>query len=67
VVDDSPAANAGIKEGDVIVKINGQPAKDLQLRDIRQTLMSGAGETVTVTISSEGKERTIDLTLQKLI
>jgi outer membrane lipoprotein-sorting protein len=67
VVDDSPAGNAGIKEGDVIVKINGQPAKDLQLRDIRQTLMSDAGETVTVTISSEGKERTIDLTLQKLI
>jgi outer membrane lipoprotein-sorting protein len=67
VVDDSPAANAGIKEGDVIVKINGQPAKDLQLRDIRRTLMSGAGEAVTLTINSAGKERTIDLKLEKLI
>jgi hypothetical protein len=67
VVDGSPAGNAGIKEGDVIVSVNGQPAKDLQLRDIRRTLMSGAGETVTLTISSAGQERTIDLTLQKLI
>jgi len=67
VVDGSPAGNAGIKEGDVIVSVNGQPAKDLSLRDIRQTLMSGAGNTVALTISSEGKERNIDLTLQKLI
>jgi len=67
VVDDSPAGNAGIKEGDVIVKINGQPAEELPLRDIRQTLMSGAGETVTLTISSEGQERSIDLKLEKLI
>jgi len=67
VIEDSPARKAGIKEGDVVVKINGQPAKDLPLRDIRQTLMSGEGKTVTLIISSEGKERTIDLRLEKLI
>ncbi len=67
VIDDSPAAKAGIKEGDVVVKINGQATKDLLLREIRGILMAGEGKKVGLTISSQGEERSIELKLEKLI
>jgi outer membrane lipoprotein-sorting protein len=67
VIEDSPAGRAGLKEGDVVVKIDGQSTKDLLLRDMRETLMSGEGKKVSLTISSEGKEKTVELVLQKLI
>jgi outer membrane lipoprotein-sorting protein len=67
VIKDSPAAKAGIKEGDVVVKINGQSTKDLLLRHVRKMLKAGEGKTVSLVINSEGKERSIELKLEKLI
>jgi outer membrane lipoprotein-sorting protein/predicted aspartyl protease len=67
VVKDSPADKAGIKEGDVVVKINGQSTKDLLLRDIREMLRVGQGEKVSLIINSEGKEKNIKLKLKRLI
>jgi hypothetical protein len=67
VIKDSPAARMGLKEGDVVVKINGQSTKDLLLRDMRQMLKAGEGTKVSLVIDSEGKEKNIDLKLEKLI
>jgi outer membrane lipoprotein-sorting protein len=67
VVEASPAAKAGIKEGDLIIKINGQLTKDLLLRDIREMLKAGEGKKVSLIINSQGEEKRIDLRLRKLI
>ena len=67
VIEESPAAKSGIKEGDLVVKINGQPTKDLLLRDIRKMLKAGDGKKVSLTINSDGKEKDIELKLKKLI
>ncbi|KPL02430.1 MAG: hypothetical protein AMJ90_05835 [candidate division Zixibacteria bacterium SM23_73_2] len=67
VIKDSPAYRVGIKEGDLVLEINGQQTKDLLLRDIRRILMAGGGTKVSLIIHSQGEEKRMDLTLEKLI
>jgi hypothetical protein len=67
VIEDSPAARAGMKEGDQLAEINGLSTKDLPLRDIREMLKAGEGKKVILKIRSDGEEKTISLTLEKLI
>lgn len=59
---DSPASRAGIKQGDVILELNGQPvnsANDLRLR-ISQT---SPGTSVKLGISRDGKMQDFNVTL----
>ena len=62
VLDGGPAAKAGIKEGDIVTKIDDQKL------DETNTLSSVLGKqkvgaTVKVTLIRDGKERTVDVTL----
>jgi serine protease Do len=59
---DSPAAKAGIRSGDVITALNGNPVTDA--RDLAMQISSMApGAAVNVTIWREGTEKSISLTL----
>ncbi|KAA5599853.1 Do family serine endopeptidase [Blastochloris sulfoviridis] len=56
-----PAAKAGIKSGDVITAVNGKPVKDA--RDLaKQIAAEKPGEPIKLTVVSDRKERTIELT-----
>ena len=62
---DTPAAKAGLKRGDVILRLNGQPvnsANDLRLR-ISQT---APGTTVKLGVSRDGKMQDFSVTLGEL-
>jgi len=48
-----PAANAGITEGDVLLSINGAPAKSI---DEVRAAMAKAGKTVAVLILRDGNK-----------
>ncbi|RMD91776.1 MAG: Do family serine endopeptidase, partial [Calditrichaeota bacterium] len=55
VVKDGPAAKAGLKPGDVIVKLDGKPVKNST--ELRNDIASRApGSTVELTIYRDGKE-----------
>ncbi len=59
---DSPAEQAGLKSGDVIVRVADQPITDTQ--ELRYAAArSQPGTVVKVTYYREGKQRTVDVTI----
>ena len=57
-----PAANAGLRQGDVILKVNGTNVNDAV--DLITLIRSSApGDTVTLTVSSGGGTREVQVTL----
>ena len=62
VVEDSPAEAAGLKQGDLILSINGRDAVDTD-RFTRRVRRIDAGETATLEILRKGQPMTITVTL----
>ncbi|WP_315975068.1 S1C family serine protease [Microvirga yunnanensis] len=57
---DSPAAKAGIRTGDTIVAVDGEPIKEA--KDLSRKVASVApGKSLSLTLWREGKERTVTL------
>lgn len=66
VIEGSPAAQAGLREGDVLVAIDGEPvtsASDLRLRVSRIP----PGTTVTVDLLREGERKEVSAVLGRLV
>ncbi|MHC4993471.1 MAG: trypsin-like peptidase domain-containing protein, partial [Planctomycetota bacterium] len=62
VGDDSPAGEAGIRTGDIIVKIEDLPVRNMA--ELRRSVAAIApGETIDVEIFRDGKTRTYEVTL----
>ncbi len=59
---DSPAANAGLQEGDLILEIAGQEVSDREMlaREIR---MRKPGDTVEILVEREGDKKKLDVEL----
>lgn len=57
-----PAATAGLRQGDVITKVNGQAAtSNIQLQEL--SLTKKAGDKVQIGYTRDGKESTATVTL----
>lgn len=62
VVEDSPAEKAGLKQGDIVTKMNGNPIKSpAQLRN--DVVLLPPGTQVTLTVNRNGKVMSIPVTL----
>jgi carboxyl-terminal processing protease len=62
-IDDTPAARAGIKPGDSIVKINGRLVDPQNVNDMFQQLRGKPGSKITLTIMHEGSDKLVDMPL----
>jgi serine protease Do len=64
VIDGSPAEKAGVKQGDVVLKMNGTALKDN--RDLsRKVAALQVGQTASFTLWRDNRELTINVTIAK--
>lgn len=66
LIPDSPAAQAGLKVGDKITKLNGRPVNSYTLWEW-EPLMRRAGTTITLTVLREGQSDDVSLILRRLL
>ncbi len=62
VINGTPAQDAGLEQGDVVIEVNGEPVEDA--RDLTRRIGAYApGERVRLTILRDGEERTVRVRL----
>lgn len=65
-IDDTPASRAGIEPGDLIVKIDDHPVKDMSLMDAVERMRGPAGSKITLTLV-RGAGRPFDVELERAV
>ena len=66
VMDDSPAAEAGVQRGDLIQAINGTSTKGMSLEDISKTIRGPVDTTVTLTLGRNGESQEMAITRRQI-
>jgi carboxyl-terminal processing protease len=64
-IDDTPAERAGVKAGDLIIKLDEQPVKGMSLQDAVKVMRGKVGTDIELTIIREGEEKPLKLTLTR--
>ncbi len=56
-IDDTPAQKAGIKAGDLIIRLDEKPVKDMSLSDAIKIMRGKPGTSITLTVQREGEHK----------
>jgi len=64
-IDDTPAQRAGIKTGDLIVRLDDQPVKGMSLNDAVKIMRGEPGSKILLTIVREGEEAPLKITITR--
>jgi hypothetical protein len=68
VLDDSPAAKAGLKEGDEVVSLDGKPILSYAPDDLTELLHNGkVGRKIVFEVTRDGKKEKRTLTLREIL
>ncbi|MFC3126587.1 S41 family peptidase [Pseudoroseomonas globiformis] len=62
-IDDTPAAKAGVKPGDLITHLNGESVQGLSLQEAVERMRGERGSAIKLTIRRPGAETPIELSL----
>ncbi|WP_373497848.1 S41 family peptidase [Desulfococcus sp.] len=62
-IEGTPAYKAGIKAGDIIIKVDGESTKDMMLWEAVKKMRGPKGESVEITVFREGETDPMDFTL----
>lgn len=64
---DTPAEKAGLKSGDLITHIDGEPVRDLTLNEAVERMRGRVDTDITLTILREGENTPFDVTLTRAV
>ena len=64
-IDDTPAQRAGVKPGDLIIKLDETPVKGMTLNEAVKVMRGKPGTDITLTIVREGVQKPFNLTLTR--
>ncbi|MDP3585885.1 MAG: S41 family peptidase [Thiobacillus sp.] len=66
-IEDTPAFKAGVKPGDLIIKLDDTPVKGMTLNDAVKRMRGKPGSPIKLTISRKGVDKPIVLTLTRAV
>lgn len=64
-IDGTPAKQAGIQAGDLIVRLDDQPVKGMTLNDAVQIMRGEPGTKIKLTIVREGRDKPLQVTITR--
>ena len=64
-IDDTPAQHAGIKAGDLIIRLDETPVKGMTLNDAVKMMRGKEGTPITLTIVREGVDKPFTVTIKR--
>jgi len=64
-IDDTPASRAGIKAGDLIIRLDDEPVQNMSLRDAVNKMRGKKGTSITLTILREDVPKPLKFTLKR--
>ncbi|MDE2197267.1 MAG: S41 family peptidase [Gammaproteobacteria bacterium] len=64
-IDDTPAARAGIRPGDVILRVNGTALDGMSLDDVVGLMRGPPGSSVTLTVLHRAADKPLDIKLMR--
>ncbi|MDP2847974.1 MAG: S41 family peptidase [Humidesulfovibrio sp.] len=64
-IEDTPAYKAGLKSGDIILEIDGEPTSEIGLNEAVKKIRGPQGTSVTLTILHKGAQQPIDVTIAR--
>lgn len=62
-IDDTPAQKAGIKAGDLIIRLDDTPVKGLSLNEAVSRMRGKPGSEITLTVVRNGEEKPLKITI----
>jgi len=62
-IDDTPAQRAGVKAGDLIIRLDEKPVKDMSLNEAVKLMRGAPGSKIVLTIVRENSEKPINITI----
>jgi len=64
-IDDTPAQRAGVKAGDLIVRLDEKPVKGMTLQEAVKIMRGEVGTDIELTIIREGEEKPLKITITR--
>ena len=66
-IDDTPAQKAGIQAGDLIIRLDGRPVKDMGLNDAIKIMRGKPGSRIKLTVQRSGEHKPLEFDITRAV